>query len=429
MPEVKIVSKVSSDDREAFPPKRNGLAKKPVPKAKSPSNDKPSSSKSALPPSSDPRKVLYDKANVSLAISERGKALTAEQSKKLIGWHEETDTIKFDQANPHDLIDARSNKIQLLNNVRNRQIYKTVHETLKQEILRHRWQFNGETIIIGKTGLVLNGQHTLIALILAVQEWIDHPEFYPDWQEEPTIDKAIIFGIDECDLVVNTMDTCKPRSLADVIFRSEYFKDVRVGERKQLSRITDYAIRVLWHRTGATHDAFAPATRRTHAESLDFLARHPRVLECVKHIWAENGTTNQIGRTINPGAAAGMMYLMATARTERENDEKTGYTDVKSPTEELLDFSLFGKAGDFWVHLAKGTDVLLALRRSVGVFLEEGGAGLALRCALVAKAWNAYSAGEEVTEETLYLEFKDDDYGNPQLDETPIVGGIDIGRP
>jgi hypothetical protein len=218
------------------------------------------------------RVALYETPYLELASGD--KAITVEYAKKLLGWTVEDDKEKFN-AN-YLLKDFSGKKVRCSNNVTNRPLYMAVVKVLIQEILRKRWRLNGESLIIGSTGLILNGQHTLIALILAGQQWEKDPEACDQWTTEPTIDKAIVFGIDESDMTVNTMDTCKPRSLADVIYRSEFFSGIKAGDRQACARIADYAVRILWHRTGAGLDAFAP--RRTHAESLDFIARHPRLL-------------------------------------------------------------------------------------------------------------------------------------------------------
>src|SRR5690606_8050237 len=120
------------------------------------------------------------------------------------------------------------------NNIRNRDIDKIKVSELVQEILRGHWVMNCESLIIGVTGIVLNGQHTLIALVLATQQWEEvgkDSQIREVWPNKPTIDKLIVFGASEEDKVVNTMDTAKPRSLGDVIFRSDYFADAKRADK------------------------------------------------------------------------------------------------------------------------------------------------------------------------------------------------------
>ncbi len=206
-------------------------------------------------------------------------AITLQKAKDLLGWEEE-EGIPYKK--DFLLKDFHGTKIRCFNNVTNRPLYKPNLENLKQEILRNRWQLNGEPIIVGKTGLILNGQHSLLSFIAAVQEWTKDKDKWPLTTEEPTLDKLIVFGIDESDAVINTMDTCKPRSLADVIYRSEFFAGTNQAERNKLSKITDYAIKLIWDRTGVSN---AFGLRNTHSESLDFLQRHPKLIDCFKHIF------------------------------------------------------------------------------------------------------------------------------------------------
>jgi hypothetical protein len=183
----------------------------------------------------------------------------------------------------------------------------------------------------------------------------------------------------------------------------------------------------LWHRTGASLDAFAP--RRTHSESLDFIARHPRLLAAVRHIQEENDTENKIGKFIPVGYASGLCYLMAASATEGEKESRDGYTQVERACEEQIDFKYWDRACEFWVLLAAGAAELAPIRAAIVALCEERSASFAERCALIAKAWVAFSQGKPVTAAALLLEYEDDANGILVLAETPIVGGIDLGEP
>jgi len=369
------------------------------------------------------REVIYEEVSSSICMEAQQTAITAQECKDLLGWQEETDEVKF--ANEYLLKDLHGCKIRCANNVTNRPLYKAILDTLQQEHLRKRWQFNGEPIIIGKTGLVLNGQHTMISLILAAQAWSLNKEKWEDyWTTEPTMDKLIVSGVDESDDTVNTMDTCKPRSLADVIYRSEFFSSMKTNDRRACSKITDYAIKLLWHRTGACLDAFAP--RRTHAESLDFINRHPKLLACVKHVYEENGDDNKIGRYLSPGNASGLLFLMGCSASERKV-----YCSASVPSEDSLDWSNWDKACDFWVVLASCDKKTCAIRTATSKMTEDsGGLSNAEKCAIIVQAWNAYVNDKPITEETLKLDYLvDQDTLVKQLVEHPNVGGIDLGNP
>lgn len=360
------------------------------------------------------REVVHAKPRTQLCVG--AKAMSADMAKKLLGWEEESDER---WGSDFLLKDNNGNKIRCGNNVTNRPLYGNLLATYEQEILRKNWRLNGEPIIIGKTGLVLNGQHQMISLVLAVQAWENDPDKWgPYWKESPKIDKLIVYGIDENDHVVNTMDTCKPRSLGDVIYRSHYFADLPAKDRKAVARVCDYGIRTLWDRTGAALDAYAP--RRTHAESLDFLERHPGLLECVNHIHTEDADS-RITKYVSPGIAAGLLYLMATCESDQD-------AYVAEGNEKPLDWSAWEQACDFWVSLAAGDQKFQGLRKYLANLFEEGKISMREKVALIVKAWLAYRANKPMMEKHIGLHYVENAEGVPQLAEHPTCGGIDLAR-
>lgn len=390
---------------------------------------KPKPKKKALAEQSGEREVKYPDVDV---IAYRGaKAISVDLAKTLLGWHEEN------VHNTYDLL-IGSKKVQLLNNVKNRPLYTNVAEALQQEHLNRRWKFNGEPIIIGKTGLILNGQHTLVSLILAEEERTTGTKaahWQTIWPEPITMEKIIVYGVDEDDGTVNTMDTCKPRSLADVIYRSEYFSKLKAMDRKTCSRMTDNAIRLLWARTGQMADPYAP--KRTHAEALDFLARHPRILRAVRFIFDEYskkiGTDNkaeeaEVGpnsswminsKRFSPGYAAGVLYLQGSCSSEIDVYRAPGVV----PSEKNVNWEYWDKACDFWIDLIKGANGLDTLRIALGKLYESGSP--TEKAATLTKAWHVYLKGQTVTESDLELEYKTDQEGIRHLINVPDLAGID----
>lgn len=419
MPKVKSESKTqtqSSPESKKRSPTNSSAGKKPPAGYNQPnlpgveaSTTARSTSAKTLPKEPEQRETLYPEPKARLGM------LTADLAKKYLGWVTPVGEQKFgaDRHFIHDLCGP----VKFTNNVTNRPIYTAVVETLVQEILRGNWELNGEPVIIGKTGLVLNGQHTLIAIVLAAQKWSQAKQSYSDaWPEEPKVSKFVIVGIDESDKVVNTMDTCKPRTLADVFYRSEHFRDMPSNSRKKASRVCDYAVRLLWHRTGAGLDAFTP--RRTHAESLDFINRHPTVLRCVKHIIEEDGKDGRIQRYMPPGYAAGMLYLMAAS-----GSNESLYSESHLPVEaDTVDLKLFDEACNFFVELAAGATGMVPVVEAF-IKLADTGGTLEERCAVLSKAWLAYP---KVKPDDLKLEYEIRD-GVRYLVEQPTVGGIDLG--
>ncbi len=369
------------------------------------------------------RKVAHKETRTELY---QGKnALTAEQARELLGWEEERGKQKF---GAHYLLkDLRGTKVRCTRNLINRPLYTSKVESLRQEILHRRWRFNGEPIIVGCSDLLLNGQHQCVALITAVQEWEANREHWSlFWPTEPMIEKVIVYGVPEDDDTANTMDTCKSRDLIDVIYRCHYFGPLEHGQCAALSRVLGYAVRLLWDRTGQKLDAYAP--EMNHSEAIDHINRHPRLIQAAKHIWEENGE-HGIAHYISPGYAAGLLYLQAACRSDRER-----YTAAQSPNEELLDAGLWDQACDYWTELAKGAEGMKAVRDAFNLTGQYYG-GIkeipqADRRALLVLAWLSYLDGKgQVKPTDLKLEYdvNEEDGSRRLVGDPPIVGGIDVG--
>lgn len=383
------------------------------------------------------RSILYSELKGSVGW------LSAEDAKKFLKWNTPKDDKPFQEYLFKDKNDitVKCGTIEM-----QRPFYMPLALQYMSEILGGHWngdggETNGEAIVIGRTGLVIEGKHRLIALPLAVQEWLKNPNKYPFWKEEPKIHCFIHFGVREDVKSINTLNTGKPRTLGDAIYASGLFGQMNGSRSKEkrtvarLSKMLDYSVRLLWHRTGARKDAFAP--KRTHAESLDFIQRHPRLIEAVKHIDEENGNDGNLKFYPSPGYAAALLYLMGSADTVRENDELSGYMQVDCPTEDLLDWSLWDKARDFWTLIAGKAKETAHLREKISNYLDsEGGAHREERIASIVKAWWCYQKGMAITAKALDLETVVNADGIEVLAECPTVGdmlgslkGIDLGEP
>lgn len=370
--------------------------------------------------------------------------LSAGQARDLLLWKQSKD--KDNPFTEFLLKDLDNVPTKCLNVEKQRPFYVALAKQWMGEILGGHWngdggESNGEPIIVGKTATVLDGKHRLIGLVLAEQAWLKNPDKYPYWKTEaPKIHCFINFGVREDVKSVNTINTGKPRTLSDAIFASGLFGTLDASKSKDkrliknLSKMLDYAVRLLWSRTGAQDDAFAP--KRTHAESLDFIQRHPRLMECVRHIYEENGKDDKLRYYPSPGFASALLYMMGCSKTIRENEEGTGYTQVSCPTEDLLDWSMWQKALQFWVDLADpNCKTMNYLRQTVANLLDGGNnAFREERMALIIKSWWQYANSEVISAKTISYETVKDEDGRVMLAETPLIGeafgdvcGIDIG--
>lgn len=367
-------------------------------------------------PSSSSRTIIYPKPAVMLYDGNSNPRFTADLAKKLIGWKEESDTEKFGKS--YSLLDEKGNKIRLTNNPSNRPFRRENALRVKQEILRKRWKLNLESMIIGKTGICISCQHRLVGLILAAQEWEMNKDQWPEWDEEPNIQCLVAFGCDESDEVVNTIDTGIPRSLADVIYRTGYFAKYSDNQREQASKMLDNAVKFLWERTGEVWNPWSPY--RTHAESLAFIERFPRLVDCVNHIYVENaGTKKKISSYITTGIASGLLYLMGSSKTPSESYEKF------KTNESDLNWDRWDAASNFWVNVAAKSKETLPLTKALGQLSVEGAGGSKQeKIALIIKAWDCIVANKPITAKDLALKYED--VGDiKELAEMPLLGGID----
>lgn len=414
MPSVKPESTTSETENNKSNAKKK--SKKKTATANDKGKSKPSkpasgSSKKASQSSNPERPVKYPKLEVEET------QITASLAKELLGWAPAPEGVR------KGVYSFGKKRVFMRHNVGNRPINLSHVRTLQQEILRKNWQFNCENVIVGKTALLVNGQHRLLALILAVEEWDRYPGKWKDyWQTEPVIDSLIVFGASEDDRVINTYDTGRPRTGTDVLYRSPLFADTPTADRKKLARICDFAVKVLWDRTGTKYNAYSP--RRTHSELFDFLERHPRLVKCVQHIFQEDGADRGIGKFISPGAAAALMYLMGSS----ESDATKYRAKQNAGSDRQLDWSMSQKAADFWAEFSAGAKPLKAAKDEIVSAANHGGRLIDKQCAVIAKAWELFSQGHNATPKKVELVYETDGDGVETLAENPVVGGIDLGR-
>lgn len=365
--------------------------------------------------------VVYEKVDVH--IYDHDNQLTATKAMEYVGWQE------VPEGSPYHITDSFGKTILLANNGHNRPFNYTIARTYMKEILQGNWQLNGETMIIGKSGENISCQHRMVALILAVQEWNAHKDRFPFWTTEPTIPCIVVVGIDEDDKTVNTIDTGKPRSLTDVLYRSEFFGSMGPKERKEVSRIAADSIKWVHARTTSDKkrsDMFIPGTKRTHSESIEFLGRHNRLLECVKSIYEEDQAFGVIqNHTKSRGDTAGALYFMGSCSSDPEK-----YYAMDIPDETALDWTMWDQASFFIAGFAQKAVNLKPLSDLLTDMVSQDEASKESRMAILAKAWKCYVEGKEssISVADLKLQFTVDEATSVKmLDEFPTFGGIDKG--
>lgn len=408
------------------------------------------------------RKIKYDDIRVcGIPIPRDKRIVTVQTAMDLLGWVSESDhekeltkdlppekaalmNTKF--GTDYFLTDINGEKVRLTNNVRNRPYNDAWARTLAQDILNENWEFNGESWVVGETGLTLSLQHRAIALVFAEQMRLRDDADGEHWRKrhpDPlTIEALIVTGISESPKVTRTLDNVRPRTLMDVLFAdTTQFNRYKPADRQKLCNMADYAIRTVWHRTGCRRDAFAPM--RTHSESIEFITLHPHIVQAVKFIFtevnskkdAEGKLTNQLAEYIALGTAAGLMFLMGSSNSDRER-----WWKVDAPNDRLLNFDRWDMAQEFWAGVGnKENDDFNGVRGAIeelGNVNTGAPATPAMKAAVMVNAWNEFveaapkDRAKAMTKKRVWPEFGEvGSNGKRGLAGTPTVGGIDIGDP
>lgn len=358
------------------------------------------------------RPVLYPEPGSKMCLGP--DALKSDDAKAFLDW-----TVV--EVGDHDFVDQEGNKIVCLNNRSNRPFRKQVAMFLAQELLNKRWKANGEALCIGRTGLTISCQHRLIGLIFAEQmRQRDMEHWRKLWPTEVVLETWVSVGIDESPETLRTLDNVLTRTFGDVLFADgKFFGKESKSNRVKITRMADYAIRLLWDRTGANKDPYCP--RRTHSEALEFLDRHDKVRASVRHIFdEENGSERKISRLgISLGTASGMLYLMGTGKTDYH-----AYHNMAVKSERKVDFELWSKATDFWTLLAGSEELEFRVLRDALLIVSGESGTPEQRKAIVSKAWHQYAGGQKISPQSLDLEYFGDGEDR-QLINVPSLGGID----
>lgn len=419
------------------------LPKNASPTVKTPADQLPAAAKK--PPTPEPvivpveeveRAVIYPKVSVSICSGDA--ALTDAQAKELLGWEDEFDyqarmkaehpKLKkaADFGEDYLLKDVAGRKVRCWNNSRNRPFDLPHCMELCQDILEGKWEFNLENIIISLTGLVTSGQHRLIALVMACQRWASQKEgaqWKQRWKTRPTIETTVAFGGSEKPEVIRTLDNVKPRSLEDVFYTSELYRDLGNAERKECSRMLDFSVDFMWKRTEVKTSGPHTLRYQTHSSSIDFANAHPKLqTECIGEMFRLNKDRVISKMRLSAGHCAALLYLMGSSTTD---PDESRYLEQRN--EKVLNWDNWDKALEYWHAII---DLTHPVRKALGDLQDsEDGLGGRLneKVAIIIKGWHAFIAGGEITEADLKLDYGEDRNGNTKLMDKVTCGGIDFG--
>lgn len=424
-------------------PKPNSNKKKATTQVSSVSTPKGISSAQVAPiPASDDGppikfpKLKITECSTAADPAEGGRGpLMPEEWKVLLGWETESQyqnrmvaenggkAEQYQYKDDYHCMNMKGEKVRCRNNSNNRPFDMNWCKALLFTTLQGLWAgphtipgetVNGETVRIGRHGIVLSGQHQGTAAILADEVLLMergradydpvHPRF-PFWNghEHPFIETIVVTGLSEDERVLRTIDYVKPRTAADMLYTMPLFRDNTAPERREMTRMLASAVDMLWERTRAKG-------YRTHPEIVGFLERHTRLLEMVSHLFIENSAKGADGGRrisklrLSPGECAAMAYLMACSGNREWTDEELEeyaekYHREVPPNEKGLDWSMWDKASEFWTRLSGGrtfTPVRAALGRLIDSTPDsEDNQGLGGRAgeklAILSKAWKVWA--------------------------------------
>jgi hypothetical protein len=368
---------------------------------------------------SDEREIIYDQVGVTMFTLDQNTQMNQDQAKELLGWTEPQDSSK--PFKDYLFKDRYGTTVICSNNQSNRPFYKGLAERWMWEILRGNWKLNGETMIIGNTGITLDCQHRLVGFVWACQLWASDPDKWKDtWEHEPCMEAIVVTGVREDRDTVNTINTGKERSVADAIYASGLYSGVSKKSLKQLAKMTAQATSLVWKRTDKSGNSFCPNVENH--DIIEFLECHPRIMESVSLIFDEDTSEKNISRFHSGGYCAGLHYLMASSSTD-----PSAYIDERN--ESAIDFSNLDKADEFWLRLASSDEIF---KPTIAAFSKlanrEEGISLQEREALILKSWLAYVKKGKWTAKDVSLKYVTTGEIK-ELNDYPMIGGIDIYDP
>ena len=384
------------------------------------------------------RDIVYDKVGITEYSTTSGHGpMTVEDVRTMLWWETEPewqvrmvelkggkpehylfgetgprreDTGEFQ---PVHCTNVAGEKVVCWNNAGNRPFDDSWSEDIESMILTGTWAgphtcpgetVNGETVRVSRYGRVLSGQHQGTALVRA-DEKLQFArkkygreranEMYPVWAEcdHCFIETIVITGLSEDERILRTIDYVKPRTVADMLFTTDLFRQNTPVERRDMTKMLASAIDLLWLRTDTKG-------YKTHPEVVGFLERHRSLLKHVEHLFIENSPS--AGRKISkmrvsPGGAAALCYLMScgSQKTTEYSDE---YRNESPPSEKNLDWGYWDQAQKFWTCLASARE-FMPVRTALGRLTDSSadsedntglGGRLPEKLAVLAKAWERY---------------------------------------
>lgn len=410
--------------------------------------------------------------------------LTAEQAMILLEWIDEEEYNKMQQENNPgavgkegqpleykydgpDGVDslftdrgAKPKKVRCCNVVGNRWFDDRYTKGYMQSILKKVWAgpvvfpgetINGESLVITRTGRIDSGQKRLVALVWATQEW-EKDDYWKQWWPDgpPVMDCMIAYGVSEDPRVTRSLDQVQPRSEADQLYTGPAFRDLAKQDKRLVSRIAQTTIDLLWSRTWDGSKENTRETIRTGIAAMGFWDRHPKIQDCVRHVFDVDYKESFLATLKLPrGLCAAALYLMATSATDRDAYVPT---DGVPPDEGKIDWQYLDDAKQFMSDIAKNEfDCLKEALKALTNPNDPNQTGSAeQKLAVLALAWKLYiEGGPDLDDRRRAVNTRTEVDGTVKWDiepyslseyytkdgdkfiikGLPTFGGIDLGKP
>jgi hypothetical protein len=249
----------------------------------------------------------------------------------------------------------------LSHNDGNRRIASAVVDKYSRDIAAGAWVLNGQTIKIGRSGRLLDGQHRCAAAIRAQQGF----------------DAIVVEGLDES--VFDTFDLGTRRSIGDIL----------IDKQETNTSTLAAALRQLWllKKQLLQYRVVSP----TVSELLDTLEEEPELRESVKF-------SNRVRDVTSPSLLCALHYLFSRIDKERADEFMARLSDG---------LHLDDTANPIWRLRKRLLDDRASKKRDMSD---------AERAAIVIKAWNAYVRGDPL----LSLKWAN---AGPKKEEFPTIAG------
>ena len=307
-------------------------------------------------------------------------------------------------------------------NVNNRPRKTSGISRFANDMLRKKWKAC-EPILLSNRGILLDGQNRCEALLLAEKTRQKDPEFYRSkygWRGPVAVPMLVIVGVSERD--IDSINTGEKRTGPDVLFRQKLFDSYRMADKspefkeadkKKLSKILATAVRTVWLRVGGKDVSDAPKFQ--HSELLEFLQKHPKLLDIVVETYRnDDGAEQRIQSLCSPAYLAAVAYLGAAQETDRDAYDADGTVTITDDSlKTAIDFIQTFAAG---TGLEKG-DPILVCRTIFQRQRKEGGTrDRDVLLNTLVKTWNAFSEDvKDATSKSIV----------PGKEEICRIGGLD----